>query len=212
MPSPSSRKLCLSLLIQLCFALVSPASQAQLAAGIKYDTSYPIISPVYAKSGMVATEQALATQVGLDILKRGGNAVDAAVAVGFALAVVLPNAGNIGGGGFMVIHDSKSGKDIALDFRELAPEKASRDMYLDANGKVISGKSLYSHLAVGVPGTVAGMDLALRKYGSMTWKDVIAPAIRLADQGFEISPHLAELIDSSKNQLGKWPASKAIFF
>lgn len=212
MPSPSSRKLCLSLLIPLCFALVSPVSQAQLAAGIKYDTSYPIISPVYAKSGMVATEQALATQVGLDILKRGGNAVDAAVAVGFALAVVLPNAGNIGGGGFMVIHDSKSGKDIALDFRELAPEKASRDMYLDANGKVISGKSLYSHLAVGVPGTVAGMDLALRKYGSMTWKDVIAPAIRLADQGFEISPHLAELIDSSKNQLGKWPASKAIFF
>ncbi|MFZ3001499.1 MAG: gamma-glutamyltransferase [Undibacterium umbellatum] len=212
MPSPSSRRLCLSLLIPLCFALVSPASQAQLAAGIKYDTSYPIISPVYAKSGMVATEQALATQVGLDILKRGGNAVDAAVAVGFALAVVLPNAGNIGGGGFMVIHDSKSGKDIALDFRELAPEKASRDMYLDANGKVISGKSLYSHLAVGVPGTVAGMDLALRKYGSMKWKDVIAPAIRLADQGFEISPHLAELIDSSKNQLGKWPASKAIFF
>ncbi|MFZ6680162.1 gamma-glutamyltransferase [Undibacterium sp. Tian12W] len=212
MPSPSSRKLCLSLLVPLCFAVVSPASQAQLAAGIKYDTSYPIISPVYAKSGMVATEQALASQVGLDILKRGGNAVDAAVAVGFALAVVLPNAGNIGGGGFMIIHDSKSGKDIALDFRELAPEKASRDMYLDAKGNVISGKSLYSHLAVGIPGTVAGMDLALRKYGSMKWKDVIAPAIRLAEQGFEITPHLAELIDSSKNQLGKWPASRAIFF
>ncbi|MFZ6711647.1 gamma-glutamyltransferase [Undibacterium sp. TC9W] len=212
MPSPSCRKLCLSLLVPLCFAVVSPASQAQLAAGIKYDTSYPIISPVYAKSGMVATEQALASQVGLDILKRGGNAVDAAVAVGFALAVVLPNAGNIGGGGFMIIHDSKSGKDIALDFRELAPEKASRDMYLDAKGNVISGKSLYSHLAVGIPGTVAGMDLALRKYGSMKWKDVIAPAIRLAEQGFEISPHLAELIDSSKNQLGKWPASRAIFF
>ncbi len=212
MPSPSCRKLCLSLLVPLCFAVVSPASQAQLAAGIKYDTSYPIISPVYAKSGMVATEQALASQVGLDILKRGGNAVDAAVAVGFALAVVLPNAGNIGGGGFMIIHDSKSGKDVALDFRELAPEKASRDMYLDAKGNVISGKSLYSHLAVGIPGTVAGMDLALRKYGSMKWKDVIAPAIRLAEQGFEISPHLAELIDSSKNQLGKWSASRAIFF
>lgn len=212
MPSPSCRKLCLSLLVPLCFAVVSPASQAQLAAGIKYDTSYPIISPVYAKSGMVATEQTLASEVGLDILKRGGNAVDAAVAVGFALAVVLPNAGNIGGGGFMIIHDSKSGKDVALDFRELAPEKASRDMYLDAKGNVISGKSLYSHLAVGIPGTVAGMDLALRKYGSMKWKDVIAPAIRLAEQGFEISPHLAELIDSSKNQLGKWPASRAIFF
>lgn len=212
MPSSSCRKLYLSLLIPLCFSLINPVSQAQLAAGIKYDTSYPIISPVYAKQGMVVTEQALASQVGLDILKRGGNAVDAAVAVGFALAVVLPNAGNIGGGGFMVIHDSKSGKDIALDFRELAPEKATRDMYLDANGKVISGKSLFSHLAVGVPGTVAGMDLALRKYGSMKWKDVIAPAIRLAEQGFDISPHLAELIDSGKNQLGKWPASRAIFF
>lgn len=205
-------KFCLSLLIPLCFSLAVPVSHAQLAAGIKYDTSYPIISPVYAKQGMVVTEQALASQVGLDILKHGGNAVDAAVAVGFALAVVLPNAGNIGGGGFMVIHDSKSGKDIALDFRELAPEKATRDMYLDANGKVIPGKSLHTHLAVGVPGTVAGMDLALRKYGSMKWKEVIAPSIRLAEQGFEISPHLAELIDAGKNQLGQWPASRAIFF
>ncbi|MCH8619488.1 gamma-glutamyltransferase [Undibacterium sp. TS12] len=209
---PILKKLSLSLLIPLCFSLASPASQAQLAAGIKYDSSYPLISPVYAKQGMVVSEQALASQVGLDILKRGGNAVDAAVAVGFALAVVLPNAGNIGGGGFMVIHDSKSGKDIALDFRELAPEKATRDMYLDADGKVVPGKSLYSHLAVGVPGTVAGMDVALRKYGSMKWRDVIAPSIRLAEQGFEISPHLAETIDSSKAQLGKWPASSAIFF
>ena len=209
---PVTRRFYLNLLIPVSLSLLSPASQAQLAEGIKYDTSYPIISPVYAKQGMVVSEQALASQVGLDILKRGGNAIDAAVAVGFALAVVLPNAGNIGGGGFMVIHDSKSGKDIALDFRELAPEKATRDMYLDSQGKVISGKSLYSHLAVGVPGTVAGMDLALRKYGSMKWKEIIAPSILLAEQGFAISPHLAELIDSSKNQLGQWPASRAIFF
>ncbi|MFZ6654173.1 gamma-glutamyltransferase [Undibacterium sp. TJN19] len=207
-----SKKLCLSLLIPLCYASVSLDSQAQIAAGIKYDTTYPIISPVHGQHGMVVSEQALASQVGLDILKRGGNAVDAAVAVGFALAVVLPNAGNIGGGGFMIIHEAKSGKDIALDFRELAPEKASKDMYLDANGKVIPGSSLHTHLAVGVPGTVAGMDLALRKYGSLPLKDVIAPAIRLAEQGFAISPHLAELIEDSKPELGKWPASRAIFF
>ncbi|MBC3861217.1 gamma-glutamyltransferase [Undibacterium jejuense] len=161
---------------------------------------------------MVVTEQALATQVGADILKRGGNAVDAAVAVGFALAVVLPNAGNIGGGGFMLIHDAKSDKDIALDFRELAPEKAHRDMYLDANGKVIPNSSIYSHKAIGVPGTVAGLDLALRQYGTMRLSDVIAPAIKLAEQGFNISPHLASLLEADQEHLGKWPASRAIFF
>jgi gamma-glutamyltranspeptidase/glutathione hydrolase len=177
-----------------------------------YDTSYSIVSPVQAKHGMVASEQALATQVGLEILKRGGNAIDASVAVGFALAVVLPNAGNIGGGGFMLIHDAKSGKDIALDFREMAPSAASRDMYLDAAGKVIPRSSTFSHMAVGVPGTVAGLDLALKKYGSMPLKELIAPAIKLAEQGFEISPHLADMLAASREHLGKWPASRAIFF
>src|SRR5699024_1877334 len=126
-----------------------------------------IFHPVYGTQGIVATEQHLASQVGLQILKEGGNAIDAAVAVGFALAVVLPNAGNIGGGGFMVLHDDKSGEDFAIDFREMAPLKANKDMYLDEKGNVIDGKSLFTHFAVGVPGTVAGMEYALKKWGTM---------------------------------------------
>ncbi|MFA9273338.1 MAG: gamma-glutamyltransferase [Candidatus Aquirickettsiella gammari] len=179
---------------------------------IQYDTSYDILSPVRAKNGLVSSEHGLASQVGLDVLKRGGNAVDAAVAVGFALAVVLPHAGNIGGGGFMLIHDAKSGKDIALDFRELAPALAHRDMFLDANGKIVPGSSTSTHLAVGVPGTVAGLDLALRKYGTMSWKELIAPSIKLAEQGFEVTPYLAQLLEASRNQLGRWASSRAIFF
>lgn len=200
-----------SLLLSLAFTPSYAQTTAQQAQ-VKYDTSYDIASPVRARHGMVATEQALASQVGLDILKRGGNAVDASVAVGFALAVVLPNAGNLGGGGFMLIHDAKSGKDVALDFREMAPSAASRDMYLDSNGKVIPGQSMFSHLAVGVPGTIAGLTQALDKYGSMKLKDLITPAIRLAEQGFTVSPHLAEMLDASREHLGKWPASRAIFF
>ncbi len=210
---PKSMRICIYLALPLCLSLPATASQAQSAAPvIKYDTSDDIIYPVQARHGMVATEQGLASQVGLDILKRGGNAVDASVAVGFALAVVLPNAGNIGGGGFMMIHDARSGKDVALDFREMAPSSASRDMYLDSAGKVIPRRSTFSHLAVGVPGTVAGLTQALSKYGSMTLKDLLAPAIKLAEQGFEVTPHLAGMLDASRDHLGKWPASRAIFF
>lgn len=182
------------------------------AAAQRYDSRNDIFQPVYAKHGMVATEQALASQVGLDILKQGGNAVDAAVAVGFALAVVLPNAGNLGGGGFMVLHDGETGQNVALDFREMAAARAHRDMYLDAQGKVIDGKSLFTHDAVGVPGTVAGMVHALNKWGSMPLAKVIAPAIKLADQGFVVSEVLASTFVEEKDTLGKWPASRAIFF
>jgi gamma-glutamyltranspeptidase/glutathione hydrolase len=197
-------------IIQTTYA--QSASVQSTGAQIQYDTSYDILSPVRAKNGIVSSEQGLASQVGLNVLKRGGNAVDAAVAVGFALAVVLPHAGNIGGGGFMLIHDAKSGKNIALDFRELAPALAHRDMFLDASGKIIPGSSTSSHLAVGVPGTVAGLDLALRKYGTMSLRDLIAPSIKLAEQGFEVTPHLAQLLEASRNQLGKWESSRAIFF
>ncbi|MBR7780922.1 gamma-glutamyltransferase [Undibacterium luofuense] len=189
-----------------------PASQAQIAAGIRYDTSFPIISPVYGKSGMVVSEQALASQAGLDILQRGGNAIDAAIATGFALAVVLPNAGNIGGGGFMLVHDARSGKQVALDFRELAPRSAKRDLYLDSQGNVIPEKSTYSHQAVGIPGTVAGLELAHKRFGSLPWAQLLAPAIRLAEQGFTVSPHLASLLAAEAGHLGKWPAGRAIFF
>ncbi|TNG95659.1 gamma-glutamyltransferase [Pasteurellaceae bacterium USgator11] len=181
-------------------------------ASIRYDQSMDIFHPIYAKNGMVATEQALATQVGLDILKQGGNAVDAAVAVGFALAVVLPNAGNIGGGGFMVVYDAKAKQSVALDFREMAPLKATRDMYLDQDGNVVDGKSLFTHFAVGVPGTVAGMEHALKKWGTMSLAQVIAPSIELADKGFVVSETLGKTLETEKANLAKWQDSKRIFF
>lgn len=192
--------------------LPQPATNASQLAANRYDSSNAIFHPVYGKNGMVASEQGLATQVGLDILKQGGNAIDAAVAVGFALAVVLPNAGNIGGGGFMVLHDDKTGKDVAIDFREIAPAKASRDMYLDNQGNVIDGKSLFTHDASGVPGTVAGMEYALKKWGTMPLSKVLEPAIKLADKGFIVSDVLAQTLKEEKSTLGKWSASKASFF
>lgn len=182
------------------------------APALKYDYDQDIFHPVHVKNGMVASEQKLASQVGADILKEGGNAVDAAVATGFALAVVLPNAGNLGGGGFMVLHESKTGKDIALDFRETAPEKASRTMFLDKEGNVIPGNSLYTPSAIGVPGTVAGLEYALKKWGTMSLWQVIQPSIRLAEDGFPVTDDLANQLEEQKEHLSKWPTTRAIFF
>ncbi|RYF81248.1 MAG: gamma-glutamyltransferase [Comamonadaceae bacterium] len=185
---------------------------AAQAASAAYDFDMDVFHPVVARNGMVASEQELATQIGLDILKAGGNAVDAAVAVGFALAVALPNAGNIGGGGFMVVHDAKTGQSVALDFREVAPNHASRDMYLDAKGNVVDGKSLYTHYAVGVPGTVAGMEHALKKWGTLPLARVIAPAAALADRGFPVSETLAKILRQEQKNMGQWPATREIFW
>ncbi|WP_243389216.1 gamma-glutamyltransferase [Conservatibacter flavescens] len=193
-------------------APVVTQTEAAAQAAARYDSSKDIFHPVFGQNGMVATEQALATQVGLDILKQGGNAVDAAVAVGFALAVVLPNAGNIGGGGFMVLHDGKTGENFAIDFREVAPLKATRDMYLDQDGNVINGKSLYTHLAVGVPGTVAGMEYALKKWGTLPLEQVVQPAIKLAEEGFNVSDVLGKMLQEERENLAKWQSTKAIFF
>jgi len=191
----------------------APATTAAAqAASAAYDFDMDIFHPVAARNGMVATEQELATQIGLNILKAGGNAVDAAAAVGFALAVALPNAGNIGGGGFMMVHDAKSGKDIALDFREVAPMKATRDMYLDDKGNVIDGKSLYTHYAVGVPGTVAGLEHALKAWGTMPLARVVAPAAALAEKGYPVSETLAKILQQEQKNMGKWPATRAIFW
>src|SRR5688572_24071998 len=140
-------------------------------------------APVAAENGMVVTAQHLATHVGVDVLKNGGNAVDAAVAVGYALAVVYPAAGNLGGGGFMTLQMA-DGRKTFLDFREKAPLAATADMYLDKDGNVIPELSTRGHLAVGVPGTVSGMELALKKYGSKPREELIAPAIRFAEEGF----------------------------
>ena len=160
----------------------------------------PIISPfatarpVIATHGMVVTQEAAASRVGLDVLKRGGNAVDAAVAVGFALAVTLPRAGNIGGGGFMLIHRADRNQTIAIDYRETAPAATTKDVFLDANGEADPFKSRFSGLAIGVPGTVAGLELAWRKYGSgkFSFADLIAPAIALARQGLTVDDDVAD--------------------
>ncbi|KAF0568776.1 Gamma-glutamyltranspeptidase [Psychrobacter nivimaris] len=168
--------------------------------------------PVWAKNGMVATQEALASDIGLQILKDGGNAVDAGVAVGFALAVTLPRAGNIGGGGFMMIYDAKQGKTVALDYREKAPSSASRDMYLDEAGNAVSDLSRYHGLAVGVPGTVAGLLKALEEHGTMSREQVMAPAIALAEDGIEVTAGLSESLTALSDRLQKWPSTKKVFF
>lgn len=189
--------------------LTAPTSTA---ATHNYDYEMNVFHPVQAANGMVATEQNLASQIGLEILKNGGNAVDAAVAIGFSLAVSLPNAGNIGGGGFMLVHDVKSNKTVALDFREKAPAAATETMYQDENGEIIPRKSWYTHQAIGVPGTVAGLTKALEQWGSLPLAEVMQPAIDLAEQGYEVSPTMAKLLQVEKDNLGKWPTTKAIFF
>ena len=152
----------------LVLALAPVASQAEapvVAPLVKYDYDQDIFHPVYARHGMVAAEQELASHIGVDVLKRGGNAVDAAVSVAYALAVTFPEAGNIGGGGFMTVRMA-DGRTAFIDFRETAPAAATATMYQDASGKLIPGKSTRGHLAAGIPGTVAGLELALGKYRS----------------------------------------------
>lgn len=159
-------------------------------------------APVAAENGMVVTAQHLATRIGVDVLKDGGNAVDAAVAVGYALAVVYPAAGNIGGGGFMTIQLA-DGRKTFLDFREKAPLAATANMYLDKDGNVVPDLSTKGHLAVGIPGTVSGMELALSKYGTMKRGHVIAPAIKYAEEGFVLDQGDVDLLHTATDQFKK---------
>ncbi|CAN7314453.1 gamma-glutamyltransferase [Variovorax paradoxus] len=167
-------------------------------------------APVAAEHGMVVSAQHLATKVGVDVLRRGGNAVDAAVAVGYALAVVYPAAGNLGGGGFMTVQLA-DGRKTFLDFREKAPLAATANMYLDKDGNVIKGLSTNGHLAVGVPGTVSGMEYAREKYGTMKRADLIAPSIQLAEKGFALEQGDIDMLHTSTNDFKKDPVSGAIF-
>ena len=166
--------------------------------------------PAKGENGMVVTAQRLATQAGVDVLKKGGNAVDAAVAVGYALAVTYPTAGNIGGGGFMTIR-FKDGKTTFLDFRERAPLAATKTMYLDKDGNPVKGASLDGYLAVGVPGSVAGFEYAREKYGTLQRADLMAPAIRLAGDGFTLEQGDAASLAGGAERLAKDPAAAAIF-
>lgn len=170
--------------------------------------------PARARHAMVASQHELASQIGVEIMKKGGNAVDAAIAVGIALAVVYPEAGNLGGGGFMLIR-RKNGDVAAIDYREMAPAAANRDMFVDEAGNLIRGEgsSTIGYKASGVPGTLAGFDLAFKKYGSgkVAWRDLVEPARLLAERGFTLSYRLAELFKSYRDSLEKYPESKRIF-
>ncbi|AZG35936.1 gamma-glutamyltransferase [Shewanella psychromarinicola] len=168
--------------------------------------------PIYAKHGMVSSQEALASQIGVDILKQGGNAVDAAVAVAYALAVTLPRAGNIGGGGFMLVHIAEQNKTIAIDYRETAPAKAYKDIFLDEQGNAVDKLSREHGLAVGVPGTVMGMELALTQYGTMSMKQVIAPAMKLAIDGISVTSDLSNSLSGLKSRITQWPSSAEIFY
>jgi gamma-glutamyltranspeptidase / glutathione hydrolase len=177
----------------------------------------PAIRPaqtVIAHNALVVAQEERAARIGNEILDRGGNAVDAAVAVGFALAVTYPRAGNIGGGGFMIIHLAKDMRDLAIDYRETAPAAASETMFLDSEGNANPEKSRDSALSIGVPGTVAGLALAHEKYGSgkFTLADLIAPAIDLAEKGFQVEDDLADSLPQAAERLTRWPATTAIFF
>jgi len=176
----------------------------------RIEVIYPSKFPVIGKNCMVVTANEIASKVGMEVLKRGGNAIDAGVAVGYALAVVNPSAGNIGGGGFMVIRLS-DGRATTIDFREKAPGKSSPNMYLDEDGNVILGLSTFGYLAVGVPGTVAGLSMALSRYGTMPLKELMKPAVELAERGFPMYQGLYREIIGSKNSFLKFPSTSAIF-
>lgn len=168
---------------------------------------------VVARHGMVVAQEARAAKVGVAVLERGGNAVDAAVATGFALAVTYPRAGNIGGGGYMVIHLARSNRQIAIDYRETAPKATTRDIFLNDKGEADPRKSRDSALSIGVPGTVAGLALAHQRYGSglLSLGDLIAPAIKLAREGIPIEDDVADSLPRAQTRLARWPASARIF-
>ena len=181
------------------------------AVPVRADSAPPIIAgvarnlPVLARNGMVVAQEKIAARVGLDVLKQGGNAVDAAVATGFALAVTLPRAGNLGGGGFMVVHLAKENRDVALDYREIAPAATTANVFLDAEGAAVPAKSRDSGLGVGVPGTVAGLAYAREKWGSgkLSLADLLAPAIRLAREGVPVEDDLADSLPQAARRLGE---------
>lgn len=172
----------------------------------------PRFHPQISHLGMVVSQEAIASQVGVDILEAGGNAIDAAVATGFALAVTLPRAGNLGGGGFMLVYLAEENKTIAIDYREMAPMAANKGMFLDSQGNVDNQKSRFSAQSSGVPGTVAGLIHSLDKYGSMSIKEVIKPAIKLASQGFPINHDLSDSLRLRSERLHKHKASKKYFY
>jgi len=196
------------LLFVLSFQAIAYA-QLDEGAVIRYDD---LQHPVLGASGMVAAQNRLAAETGAQILADGGNAIDAAIATGFSLAVTLPRAGNLGGGGFMLIHNAANDENIAIDYREMAPKKATRDMYLDENGDVDTQRSRFSHLATGVPGTVSGFHTAHKKFGRLPWKKLLQPAIRQAREGIVVSYDLANFLRTRQSRLCRNEAACAYYY
>ncbi|MGY3558728.1 gamma-glutamyltranspeptidase/glutathione hydrolase [Bradyrhizobium sp. USDA 4463] len=211
MASFSTRRAFFALIATLTFGLASAVAQ---------DARLPYVPPaldsvhaIPAEHGMVVAQERIAAHVGADVLRRGGNAVDAAVATGFAMAVTYPRAGNIGGGGFMVIHSAERNEDVAIDYRETAPAATTAQVFLGADGKPDPAKSRDCGLGVGVPGTVAGLALALDRYGSgrFTLAQLLEPAIALARDGFIITDDIADTLPGWYPRLARWPSSAKIF-
>jgi gamma-glutamyltranspeptidase/glutathione hydrolase len=203
--------------IALAAAFVVPAAAQEPRRSFYTPPAADAIHSIAAEHGMVVAQEKISARIGADILRRGGNAIDAAVATGFAMAVTYPRAGNIGGGGFMVIHLRERGQemaqDIAIDYRETAPGATTRDMFLGTDGKPDTARSRDSALGIGVPGTVAGLALALAKYGSgkFTLAELLQPAIEMARGGFVVADDLADTLPDWHRRLAKWPASAKIF-
>lgn len=191
-------------------SLLLAAAEACVAQAYR-PSRQDIVHPVFAAQGMVSTQEARATRVGVEVLKGDGNAVDAAVAIGFVLAVTLPEAGNLGGGGFMLIHRAEVGDTLAVDYREAAPAAASRDMYLDGEGQVDTERLRFSHQAVAVPGSVAGLTLALERYGTRPLNEVLAPAIALARTGIVVDRELAISLAQATPHLRRWPEAARVY-
>ncbi|HLN09767.1 MAG TPA: gamma-glutamyltransferase, partial [Xanthobacteraceae bacterium] len=193
-------------------AIVTLLAAVALLRGQSVPPLPPAVA-VTAPHGMVASQEKRATQIGVKILRGGGNAIDAAVAIGFALAVTYPQAGNVGGGGFMLVHLTDRHETVAIDYREAAPQATTRDVFLDDKGQADPRKSRDSGLAIGVPGTVAGLWLAHQRYGSgrLTFAQLVEPAIRLARDGFAVEDELADSLPRAQPRLVRWPSSAKIF-
>ncbi len=208
----------LTLVVTLALALLGPHGISDIArAEGRLDPQIGRAHTITAEHGMVVAQEVTAANIGADILRKGGNAVDAAVATAFALAVTYPRAGNIGGGGFMVIHraDARGGsQDTTIDYRETAPAAINEKSFLDAQGNADPEKSRDSALAIGVPGTVAGLALAEQKYGSgkFTLADLIKPAVALAREGIVVADDTADSLPIDKPRLARWPSTVRIFF
>jgi gamma-glutamyltranspeptidase/glutathione hydrolase len=199
--------------IVLIVASCLPAGAQEQGRAFYTPPASDAVRSIAAEHGMVVAQERQAAQIGADVLRRGGNAVDAAVATGFAMAVTYPRAGNIGGGGFMVIHSKDRHEDVAIDYRETAPAATTREIFLGADGKPDIAKSRDSALGIGVPGTPAGLSLALEKYGSgkFTLAELLKPAIDLARDGFVIADDLSDTLASGQRRMARWPSATKIF-